>query len=69
MKTLNKSILATAISTLALSSALSVQAESFDSLLKDSSIDLNFRYRVESADAEGGADTALANTLKSRAIS
>ena len=67
MKTLNKSILATAISTLALSSALSVQAESFDSLLKDSSVDFNFRYRVESADAEGGAETALANTLKSRA--
>ena len=67
MKTLNKSILATAISTLALSSALSVQAESFDSLLKDSSVDFNFRYRVESADAEGGAKTALANTLKSRA--
>jgi len=68
MKTLNKTLLATAISSLALSSAVSVQAESFDSLYKDGSIDINFRYRVESADVDDGAkDTALANTLKSRA--
>jgi hypothetical protein len=68
MKTLNKTLLATAISGLALSSAVTVQAESFDSLYKDGSIDINFRYRVESNDVEGtAADTALANTLKSRA--
>lgn len=67
MKTLNKTLLATAISGLALSSAVSVQAESFDSLYKDGSMDISFRYRVESADVEGGADAALANTLKSRA--
>ena len=68
MKTLNKTLLATAISSLALSSAVSVQAESFDSLYKDGSIDISFRYRVESSDVDDGtADAALANTLKSRA--
>ena len=67
MKTLHKTLLATAISGIALSSAVSVQAESFDEFVKGSSVDLNFRYRVESADVEGGADAALANTLKSRA--
>jgi hypothetical protein len=67
MKTLHKTLLATAISGLALSSAVSVQAESFDEFVKGSSVDLNFRYRVESANVEGGADAALANTLKSRA--
>jgi hypothetical protein len=67
MKTLHKTLLATAISGLALSSAVSVQAESFDEFVKGSSVDLNFRFRVESADVKGGADAALASTLKSRA--
>lgn len=67
MKTLNKTLLATAISSLALGSTVSAQAESFDSLYKDGSIDFNFRYRVESNDVDNTKDTALANTLKSRA--
>ena len=68
MKTLNKTLLATAISSLTLGSAVSVQAESFDSLYKDGSVDISFRYRVESSDVDDGtADAALANTLKSRA--
>lgn len=68
MKHLNKTLLASTISAVALSSAMSVQAEGFDTFMKDSSVDLNFRYRVESSDVEGtAADTALANTLKSRA--
>lgn len=66
MKHLNKTLLASTISAVALSSAMSVQAESFDTFMKDSTMDLNFRYRAESADVEGGADAALANTLKSR---
>jgi hypothetical protein len=67
MKTLHKTLLATAISGLALSSAVSVQAESFDEFVKGSTVDLNFRFRIESADVKGGADAALASTLKSRA--
>jgi hypothetical protein len=66
-KTVHKTLLATAISGLALSSAVSVQAESFDEFVKGSSIDLNFRFRVESADVDDGVkDAALANTLTSR---
>lgn len=64
---MKKTLLATSIATIALSSSLSVQAQNFDEFVKGGSVDLNFRYRVESADAKGGADTALANTLKSRA--
>ena len=47
MKHLNKTILASTISAIALSSAMSVQAESFDTFMKDSTMDFNFRYRVE----------------------
>ena len=64
---MKKTLLATSIASIALSSAISVQAQSFDELVKGGSVDLNFRYRVESADVQGGADAALANTLKSRA--
>ncbi|WP_283789582.1 hypothetical protein QNI23_003610 [Bermanella sp. WJH001] len=64
---MKKTLLATSIASIALSSALSVQAQSFDEFVKGGSVDLNFRYRVESADVKGGADAALANTLKSRA--
>ncbi len=65
---MKKTILATAISSLALSSAISVQAQSFDDLVGTSSLDVNFRYRVESADVDDttNKDSALANTLKSR---
>ena len=64
---MKKTLLAVAISSLALSSGVSVQAQSLNDLVKDSSIDLNFRYRVESADVDDGTkDSALANTLKSR---
>lgn len=67
MKTLKKTLLASSIASLAFTSALSAQAQSFDEFVKGGSVDVNFRYRVESADVEGGADAALANTLKSRA--
>lgn len=63
---MKKTLLASSISAIALSSALNVQAESLDEFVKGGSVDFNFRYRVESADVEGGADAALANTLKSR---
>ena len=67
MKHLNKTLLASTISAVALSSAMSVQAEGFDTFMKDSTMDFNFRYRVESSDVDDGtADAALANTLKSR---
>jgi hypothetical protein len=66
MTIIKKSLLATAISALALSSAVTVQAEGFDSVIKDSTLDFNFRLRVESVD-KGTADDALATTLKSRA--
>ncbi len=64
---MKKTLLATSIASIALSSSLSVQAQSFDEFVKSGNVDLNFRYRVESADVKGGADAALANTLKSRA--
>jgi hypothetical protein len=67
MTIIKKSLLATAVSALALSSAVTVQAEGFDSVIKDSTLDFNFRLRVESADVEGAPDAALATTLKSRA--
>jgi hypothetical protein len=64
---MKKTLLAATISSLALSSAMTVQAQSLDDLVKESSVDLNFRYRVESADVDDGTnDSALANTLKSR---
>ncbi len=65
---MKKTILASAISSLALSSAISVQAQNFDELVNASSIDVSFRYRVESANVDDATDkdTALANTLKSR---
>ena len=65
---MKKTLLAVAISSLALSSGVSVQAQSFDDLVKESSVDLNFRYRVESVDVDDADDNdaALANTLKSR---
>ncbi len=67
MKNFKKSVIASTISTLALSMAMTTQAQSFDELIKESNLDLNFRYRVESADVDNGTtDSALANTLKSR---
>jgi hypothetical protein len=68
MKTLKKALLASSIASVALASAMSVQAQSFDSLYKDGSVDVSFRYRVETADVDvATTDSALANTLKSRA--
>lgn len=68
MKTLKKTLLASSIASIALTSALSVQAQSFDSLYKDGSVDVSFRYRVETADVDvASTESAVANTLKSRA--
>lgn len=63
---MKKTLLATSIAAVALSSSLSVQAESFDEVVKGSKIDLNFRFRTESSDVDNSKDAALANTLKSR---
>lgn len=65
---MKKTLLSTSIAALALSSAIGAQAEGFDKVLSDTKVDLNFRYRVESADQDDATnkDTALANTLKSR---
>ena len=67
MKKINKTLLASAIAATTLGSTFSVQAESMDEFMKGSSVKFDFRYRAESADVKGGADAALANTLKSRA--
>ncbi|MFT6976197.1 MAG: hypothetical protein ACJA0E_002202 [Bermanella sp.] len=67
MTIIKKSLLASAVSALALSSAVSVQAEGFDSVIKDSTLDFNFRLRVETVDKDNALDDALATTLKSRA--
>lgn len=63
---MKKTLLASSISAIALSSALNVQAQSFDEFVKGSELDLNFRFRTESVDTDNTKDTALANTLKSR---
>ncbi|GAA6135019.1 hypothetical protein NBRC116188_18090 [Oceaniserpentilla sp. 4NH20-0058] len=63
---MKKTLLASSIAALALSSSVSVHAESFDDIVKGSSVDLNFRFRTESADLDNAKDAALANTLKSR---
>ncbi|MEH6346181.1 MAG: hypothetical protein V7785_13905 [Bermanella sp.] len=67
MKNFKKSVIASTISTLALSMTMTTQAQSFDELIKESNLDINFRYRAESVDVDNGTtDSALANTLKSR---
>ncbi len=63
---MKKTLLATAIAAMALSSAVSVQAQSFSELVDASSVDVNFRYRVESTSIDAAGKNALANTLKSR---
>ena len=63
---MKKTLLSTLISGLALSTATGIQAQTLDQFVKDTSVDLNFRYRVESNDVDNDNDTALANTLKSR---
>lgn len=63
---MKKTLLSTVISALALTTASGVQAQTLDQFVKDTSIDLNFRYRVESSDVDNDKDAALANTLKSR---
>jgi len=63
---MKKTLLSTVISALALTTASGVQAQTLDQFVKDTSIDINFRYRVESSDVDNDKDAALANTLKSR---
>lgn len=62
---MKKTLLSVVISSLALGS-IGAQAEGFDSLVKDGSIDANFRYRAESVSSDATGKNALANTLKSR---
>ena len=61
---MKKTLLSVVISSLALGS-IGAQAEGFDSLVKDGSIDANFRLRAETV-SKDGKDDALATTLKSR---
>ena len=63
---MKKTLLSTSILAIGLSSALHSQAQSFDGFIKDSKLDMNFRFRTESVDTDTVKDTALANTLKSR---
>ena len=63
---MKKRLLSSSIAAIALSSALSTQAQTFDDFVKNSELDLNFRFRTESVDTDTTKDTALANTLKSR---
>lgn len=63
---MKKILLSSVISALALSTSVGVQAEDFNQLVNDGSVNVNLRYRAESADVKGGADAALANTLKTR---
>lgn len=62
---MKKTLLSVVISSLALGS-IGAQAEGFDSLVKDGSVDANFRYRAESVSSDATGKNALANTLKSR---
>ncbi len=63
---MKKTLLAATISSIALSGAMTVQAQSMSELVDASSLDINLRYRVESVDQDNSLDNALANTLKSR---
>jgi len=68
MRNFHRTLIASSITALTITSPLSVQAQSMDNLIKSSSLDLNFRIRAESVDIDNGTtDSALANTLKSRA--
>jgi len=62
---MKKTLLSVVISSLALGS-IGAQAEGFDSLVKDGSVNANFRYRAESVTNDAAGKNALANTLKSR---
>jgi hypothetical protein len=62
---MKKTLLSVVISSLALGS-IGAQAEGFDSLVKDGSVNANFRLRSESVDQVEAKDGALALTLKSR---
>jgi len=62
---MKKTILSSAITALALTTTMGVQAEGFDKLISDGSVDANFRLRVETVDKDPAKD-ALAVTLKSR---
>lgn len=62
---MRKTILSAAVSALALSTTMGVQAEGFDKLISDGSLNADFRLRVETVDKDPAKD-ALAVTLKSR---
>lgn len=62
---MKKTFLSVVISSLSLGS-IGAQAEGFDGLVKDGSIDANFRYRTESVSSDATGKNALANTLKSQ---
>jgi hypothetical protein len=63
---MKKTLLASSIAIITLSSALNTQAENFNQVIDDSKVDVNFRLRVESVDQDNALDNALAATLKSR---
>ncbi len=65
---MRKTVLSSIISSLALSTALGAQANDLDQFVKDTKLNADFRYRVESVDQDDltNKDSALANTLRSR---
>jgi len=64
---MKKTILSSAITALALTTTMGVQAEGFEQAIKDTTADFNFRLRAESVDIDNGKKSTLATTLKSRA--
>jgi len=67
MKAIQKSLIFSTIGALTSSPAICAQPKNFNDLINSSSLDLNFRLRVESVDVDNGTTgSALANTLKSR---
>lgn len=58
--------ISTCIAAMTLGSAIHAQAQSMDALIKNSELDLNFRFRTEYVDTDTNKDAAFANTLKSR---
>ncbi len=66
MNPINKYLIASAIGSMTLATATSVHAKSFEHIMPNGSVEVDFRYRVESVDKDNALDTALANTLKSR---
>ena len=66
---MKKNLLSTAISVIALSASLPTIASDTEQFIADTKLDFHFRYRAEFVDQDDATnkDSALANTLRSRA--